>query len=445
MRFNRPVKDDLPEERRRLAEALRAEAVESGLTADQIARRAHASKGAISQAMSGTRVPSESLFRSIVRAISRDPLSPQWVALYVAAITTAATLLIAALLSGADHIDSAPEPPAYPYRPPVQIDPEAKRYKQPTGEMSFASAFDPTRSATEVNPGYVCAAGNRRYGVSPFGIQVYIAEEDLVIPASADIDACDPYAKIKPGAEFYKQPTGDKRWNPALDWVFAGVDVELDDVCISGATSSAAGARRYGLGDRSSDSLTFVAERDLVIPPAASIRACPVSVELKAGAKLYRQPTDDTPIHRVETSGQSVNAGQVCISDTGSHTSTPRRYGISDMGGLVDYVAAEDLVILPEAGNSEVCPEFAQIKSGAKLYTQPAGNTEAGWLNSQSYPGGDVDPDETCVSDTESGTSGERWFGLHDALSASGDGLVYVSARDVEMPRNTSLRACAAG
>ncbi|MFD5013745.1 helix-turn-helix domain-containing protein [Streptomyces chartreusis] len=457
MRFNRPIKGDLPEDRRKLAEALRAQAQESGLTADQIARRAHASKGAISQAMSGTRVPSESLFRSIVTAVGRDPLSPQWVALYLAAITAVAAL-IGALMSGAEHIGSEPEPqpPAYPYTPPVQIAPGAKLYKQPSGDTRFAPRLERSVAGAEITPDHVCVSGtgsrttgSRRYGISGFstGIEMYVAEEDLVIPSGAGIDvACSDYAQVKSGAKLYWQPIGDLH-DPAVDRAFADVDFRLDHVCISRAP----GPRRYGLRPETQwDFLPYagemyVVEGDLVVSPGADIGDCPPFVQLKPGAKLYKQPTGDTLIDKLGDAGQDVDAEQVCITESGSQVSATRRYGVTGLeSGLVHYVADEDLLILPEAGSRRTCPDYAQITSGANVYAQPDGNMLATRPNTQFYSGADIDPDHVCISETEFHTSGERRYGLYDFSGASMDGLVYVDEWDVEMPSMDSLGVCAA-
>ncbi|MFP3991042.1 helix-turn-helix transcriptional regulator [Streptomyces sp. E11-3] len=204
MRFNRPVKSGLPEERRRLAETLREGAQDCGLTADQIAKRAHASKGAISQAMSGTRVPSKSLFRSIVKAIGHDPFSPQWVALYLAAL--AAVLAWITLLTTTDslHAGTQPEPPAMP-SPTVrliEIKEGAKLYTEPTGNRRADKATEQDWSDQNVDPRDMCIvdAGDappavRRFGVHPYSVGawvLYVDEKDLVIPPMTPFSFCAP-------------------------------------------------------------------------------------------------------------------------------------------------------------------------------------------------------------------------------------------------------------
>lgn len=143
----------------------------------------------------------------------------------------------------------------------------------------------------------------------------------------------------------------------------------------------------------------YVAERDLVIPPDAEIGNCPPDVQLKPRAKLYKQPTGDTLIGEQGPRGEDVDADQVCISDPGSHTSATRRYGITGLtSGLVHYVAQRDLVILPEHGIRAVCPEYAQIRAGAKLYAQPDGDTGAPQPNQQFYSGAAIAPTMSASS-----------------------------------------------
>ena len=92
MRRGRPQSDINPglhPARRALAQAVRDQREESGMTVRQVADKAHCSPAAVAHAESGRRIPGPRLFGSMMKAMGQAATSPKVARIYGAAVAAA--------------------------------------------------------------------------------------------------------------------------------------------------------------------------------------------------------------------------------------------------------------------------------------------------------------------------------------------------------------------
>ncbi|NNN37460.1 helix-turn-helix domain-containing protein [Streptomyces sp. S3(2020)] len=447
MRFNRPVKNGLPESRREFAESLRQGARDSGLTSDQIARRAHATKGAVSQAMSGTRVPSQSLFRSLVRAMGQDPLHPRWLALYAAAV--AAVLVWLVSWSGGGWLSRAfDREPDDAYRTPVvRVEKNAKVYQKPTGAARVDKVSERKYLGEVESYNLVCVPDgdphSRRYGFLSGSTEwplVYVDVQDLVIPERVRFRPCPAVVRIAPEARLYVQGTGGERADPATERAYSGVKLTEDSVCREGS-------RRYGLHGRSAEpSLVYVGEDDVTIPSSARLKPCPVVVRIAEDATFHQGPAGDRPADSPDDwyfPGDVVSPTQMCVAEADSSSPGPQRYGfvLYDGDSPSAYVDEKDLLIPPTA-RFDPCPPVLYVKKGAKIYRNETGNEWADQATEQAFSDSYVDPDTMCSLRGGPASPEPRRLGIRDRSYGDREPFAYVGIEDVVIPPGARLFVC---
>jgi hypothetical protein len=451
MRFNRPVKNGLPEARRELAESLRQSARDSGLTSDQIARRAHATRGAVSQAMSGTRVPSQSLFRSLVRAMGQDPLSPRWLALYAAAV--AAVLVWLVSWSGGGWLSRAFDPEADPALriPIVRVEKNAKVYQEPTGGARVGKESEREYSGQVVRYYSVCVPEGEglsspaaRYGFLSGSTDwplVYIDVQDLVIPERVHFESCPAVVRIAPEARLYAQGTGGERADRATERAYSGAKLIADSVCREGA-------RRYGLHNWSAAgrSFVYVDEGDLTIPSSARLNPCPLVVRIAEDATFYQGPAGDRPADSPDdrfSPGDDVSPNQLCAAKADSSPSAPKRYGfvLYDGDSPSAYVDEQDLLIPPTARFSP-CPPVLHVKKGAKVYRDAKGSKRGDQTTEQVFSDSYLDPETMCSPYGGPSSPEPRRLGIRSQSYGDRKPVAYVDIEDVVIPSTARIGVC---
>ncbi|MGA5508987.1 helix-turn-helix domain-containing protein [Streptomyces umbrinus] len=456
MRFNRPVKSGLPEARRELAESLREGARDSGLSSDQIARRAHATRGAVSQAMSGTRVPSRSLFRSIVRAMGHDPLSPRWLALYAAALA-AVLAAIASIWGGSwlvASIGSEPGPPANKV-PVVHVKTNAKLYEEPTGGRR-ADRTAERHYSDKTMPYYsVCvpeaddsSSPAPRYGLlygSPESPLVYIDKRDLTIAPHELFEPCPAVVRIAPGARLYTHATGTERADKASERAHSSVKLTEHRVCREETASPTSHTRRYGLLDQSAERfIMYLDEGDLTIPAGARLNSCPLVVHIAKNAKLYQGPAGDeraaasTEQHLY--SGPIVSTNDLCVVKADASSAGPQRFGYVRYVGDTPsaYIDQEDLLIPPTA-RFGTCEPVAHIEKDAKLYLNATGSERAARGTEGRFQDEYLDPTLLCLPYAGPSSPDPRRYGLRTYGQTA---FAYVDIGDVVVPSATRIGVC---
>ncbi|MGP4005281.1 helix-turn-helix domain-containing protein [Streptomyces sp. 4N124] len=457
MRFNRPVKNGLPEARRELAESLRQGARDSGLTSDQIARRAHATRGAVSQAMSGTRVPSQSLFRSLVRAMGQDPLSPRWLALYAAAV--AAVLVWLVSWSGGGWLSRAfdPEPdPAYRY-PIVRVEKNAKVYQEPTGGARVGRESEREYSGQVVAYYSVCVPEGEglsspaaRYGFLSGSTDwplVYIDVQDLVIPERVHFESCPAVVRIAPEARLYIQGAGGERADTKTERVYSGAKLIVDSVCREVSAAPASGSRRYGLLDPyARRGIVYVDEGDLTIPPSARLKPCPVVVRIAEDATFHQGPAGDRPADSPDdlfSPGGDVSPDHLCVAKANSSPPGPKRYGfvLYDGDSPHAYVDEQDLLI-PPAVRFSPCPPVPHVKKGAKVYRNATGSAWADQAIRQVVSDSYLDPETLCSPHEGPSSSEPRRLGIRERSYGDRRPFAYVDIEDVVIASTDRIGVC---
>lgn len=451
MRFNRPVKNGLPEARREFAESLRQGARDSGLTSEQIARRAHATKGAVSQAMSGTRIPSQSLFRSIVTAMGQNPLSPRWLALYAAAVAAVVVWLVS--WSGGGWLSRAfdREPDNADRNPIVRVEKNAKVYQEPMGGARVGDESERAYSGKVVPYDFLCAPEGKdlssptaRYGFLSGSTEwplVYIAVQDLVIPERVRFEPCPAVVRIAPEARLYTQGTGGDRADRATERAFSGAKLTEGSVCREGA-------RRYGLHHWSAAgrSLVYVDEGDLTIPSSARLKPCSLVVRITEDATFHQGPAGDRPADSPDvrfSPGDDVSPNQLCAAEADSSPSAPKRYGfvLYDGDSPSAYVDATDLLIPPTA-RFDPCPPVLHVKKGAKVYRNATGSGRGDQATEQKFSDRYVDPETMCSPYGGPSSPEPRRLGIRDRSYGDPEPSAYIDVEDIVIPSTARIGAC---